>query len=110
MLLTVVKSPDRTSRLYATRCASVVCFFTESEDGGVALITEQGSGATLWDYEATARDVRADVLQYVAARMKVDASEVLKARYSDLTKIADPDLAEEYRFARRDNRAFPRRF
>lgn len=110
MLLTLVKGQDRTNKLYATRCASVVCYFTESDDGGAVLHTERGSGATLWDYEACARAVRTDVIAFVADRLHVAACDVFKCSFDDLLKVADPDLPEEYRFARRDNRPYPRRF
>lgn len=106
----LVKGQDRTIKLYATRCASVVCYFTESDDGGTVLHTDRGSGATLWDFEACAREVRADVLAFVGERLRIPAGDVLKCKFAHLVGAADPDLPEEYRFARRDNRAYPRRF
>lgn len=111
MLLTLVKESDRARKLYATRCASVVCFFTESDDdGGVVLHVEPGRGAWLLNYEAIANEVRAEVLAEVAGRLKVSATDVLKCTFDDLLKVADPDLPPEYRFARPTNRAYPRRF
>jgi hypothetical protein len=110
MLLTFVTGSDAGRKLYATRCASVVCYFSENDDGGVVLNTEQGSGTWPSVFEAVANDVRAAVLAMVAARLKVTVADVLNCKFADLVKVADPDLPPEYRFARPSNRAYPRRF
>lgn len=110
MLLTLVTGSDRIRKLYGTRCASVVCYFSETDDGGVVLNTEQGSGTWLSVYEAVAPQVRAEVLGMVAARLNISAADVLRCTFDDLVKVADPDLPPEYQFARPTNRAYPRRF
>lgn len=101
MLLTFVHENEQ-DRLYATRHQSVVSYFTADEtDDGVILHVEPGYFSIPVIFQRVAADVRASILEIVAARVGVAPDEVLKLQMAKLCKFADPDLPEHYRFAKR---------
>ena len=111
MMLTLVQGHDGTERLYAARGFSVAAYFTESEDGGVALHAEPGVACYPEFFAALKDDVRAAALAEAARRLNIAPDDVLKHAYAELRTIAEPELAPEYRYASRTgNRPFPRRF
>jgi hypothetical protein len=101
MLLTVVRTEDGPSRVYATRHASIVTYFTETDDGGVALHAEPGFIAYPWDFVAWEKPVREAVLAEVASRLCIPVEDVARQPLAAIERVADPDLPEHYHYATR---------
>ncbi|ODA66043.1 hypothetical protein A7A08_03057 [Methyloligella halotolerans] len=98
-------------RVYITRFASVLSYFTADEDtGGVTLHTEPGLMAWPSEYERNVEAVRQAIVASVAERLGVDPTRLFSVSMAALKEIAAPELPEHYRYARRSkNRAYPAR-
>jgi len=98
-------------RIYMSRFASVVTYFTSDEEsGGVVLHVEPGHLAFASEFDRNAGLVREAVLVEVAGRLGVDTVQLLAVPFEQIKELADPPLPEHYRYARRSqNRAFPHR-
>lgn len=110
MILTACRD-EGVERVHVTRFASVETWFTEDEGGsGLVLHVAPGHLAFPQDFERNKAAVRAAVLSEVADRLGVPEEAVLSQPFKRLKAIADPDLPEHYRYARRSkNRAYPLR-
>ena len=100
MLLTSVHE-EGADRVYLTRFGSVTCYFTDAEGGGMQLHIEPGLFAYPPEYERNRDAVRVAVLETAAGRLGVAPDEVLQQPLKSLKAVADPDLPEHYRFAKR---------
>lgn len=101
MLLTTVREMGET-RVYATRFASIVTYFTEdAATGGVKLHFEGGFTCAPNDLARNGEAVRDAVISAVALRLKVQPAEVLALSIKALRDAADPELPEHYRYHRR---------
>lgn len=111
MLMTAALE-DGERRVYVTRFASVVSYFTPAESGeGIDLIIEPGHLTFPSDFERNKKAVRESILDFVSLRLCVLADDVLKLPLKHLEKIADPALPDHYKYARRSkNRSVPGRF
>jgi hypothetical protein len=100
---------NREHRVYVTRFASVVSYFTSDEEsGGVTLHTEPGLMTWPSEYERSVDSVRQAIIEHVATQLQIDPSQLFSVSFKDLKAIAVPDLPEHYRYARRTkNRAYP---
>lgn len=109
MLMTVCTEQGE-QRVYISRFASVVTYFTADDDGGgVTLHVEPGPLAFDCAYARTADAVRQAVIAHVAGRLGVAPAELLAASFATLKELADAPLPAHYRYARRSqNRAYPR--
>lgn len=98
-------------RVYVSRFASVITYFTSDEDGsGVVLHTEPGLMAWPCEYERNVDAVRQATIDHVAGRLGIDPAELFSLSLKVLKDIADPMLPEHYRYARRSkNRAYANR-
>lgn len=101
MIVTLTETDEGNRRLYATRFATVVTYFTETEDGGVFLNTEPGWAAMPHDYIAARDSVAEAVVAELATRLGIEPSMVLQQRFRDLAAVADPELPAAYRYASR---------
>lgn len=89
-------------RIYATRFASVVTYFTEDEStGGVKLHLEAGFAAAPGELERNGDAVRAVVLGEIGRRLGIPSDDVLGCTLKALRGVADPELPDHYRYARR---------
>ncbi|MFD0986155.1 hypothetical protein [Methyloligella solikamskensis] len=94
-------------RVYISRFASVVTYFTSDEEGGgVVLHVEPGHLAFASEFDRNAELVRMAVIADVAGRLDIDPRQLLAMRFEQIKELADPPLPEHYRYARRSqNRA-----
>ena len=94
-------------RVYVTRFASVLSYFTANDEGGgVRLHVEPGLTTYPSEFHRQKAGVRDAVLAEIAGRLGISMETVLQTCLSDLKKIADPELPEHFRYARRSkNRA-----
>lgn len=99
-------------RVYVTRFASVATYFTASEDDtGVVLHVEPGLFSDPATFARSAHDVELAALREVGVRLGVPPEDVSRQSFAALKRIADPELPEHYRYARRSkNKAVPIRF
>lgn len=94
-------------RIYVTRFASVISYFTAAEKG-VSLNVIPGHTCYASEFERARDEVRACVLAEIAARLGTEPGQVCQCSMGELRKIADPELPKRYRYARRrDNRPYP---
>ena len=110
MLITVC-TENREHRVYVTRFASVLCYFTSDEEsGGVTLHTEPGLMTWPCEYERCVEAVREAVIQHVAGELQIGPAQLFSVSFKDLKDVAVPELPEHYRYSRRTNkRAYPTR-
>lgn len=103
---------NRQERIYVTRFASVISFFTrdETDPERAVLNLEPGMLAYPAAFDEAADHVRQAVLAFIADRLGIAIEQVLTISFEALKDICDPDLADHYRYARSKNRAYPRSF
>ncbi len=110
MIITLARE-DGKERIYLTRFASVCCYLTDdgSDAGGCTLTVEPGLYAYPPEFERIAPAVEEAILAELAARIGIEPDHVLQQPFARLKSLADPELPEHYRFAKRTkNRAYPR--
>jgi len=101
MLLTATREAGEL-RVYVTRFASVVTYFTEdASTGGMKLYVEPGFISIPSEVERLAPYVREAALEEAARRLEVSPAEVLTLSLNALRERADPDVPEYYRYASR---------
>jgi hypothetical protein len=96
-------------RVYFTRFNSVLSYVKSNRhDNALSLVLEPGMGADPYIFDRVKDDLHAHVMAELARRLGVSIEEALTQRLSDVKRIADPDLPDHYRYARRSkNRAYP---
>jgi len=111
MLITHIME-DGEARIYVTRFASIVSYFTENPSrNGVTLHIEPGLLAYPADFERSRDALHSDVVSFVSQRLNISTEDLLKQPFRTLRDAADPAIADCYRYARRSkNRAVPRSF
>jgi len=99
-------------RIYVTRFASVVTYFTrdERDPDRATLCIEPGLFAYPETFAQAADHVRTDILDFVAGKLGIAAQQVLTLPFAALLSICEPELPDFYRYARSKNRAYPRAF
>jgi hypothetical protein len=110
MILTVTHKDDGLRRLYCGRGMSIVAVFDETEEGGNTVRCEPGFACYPDVFSRDAPAVLAYAIDEVARRLGIASSSIATCRFDELARVADPDLPPEYCYARRSNRAYPRRF
>lgn len=101
---------EHLDRIYVTRFASIITYFSEGEGGGMELHVQPGLFAYGPQFERDNDAVREAVLAEAARRLGVEPDAVLAQPYKHLKGCVDPDLDPYYRFAPKSSRGrFPHR-
>lgn len=108
MIFTVADEPG-SKRVYVTRYASVVSYFSDDGEGGVKLTIEPGFAAYMPDFERAAPDMYLYILHETARRLSIHVTLVLRQSFKTIASIADPELPGYYRFAKRYRERAPQR-
>jgi hypothetical protein len=96
------ESEDGEKRAYFTRVNSVISYFTEDDDGGVAVHVMPGEFACPWSTTADKlQSVRMAMLAETARRLQCRIDQVQSHSLEDIRKICDPHLKHHYHWAGR---------
>lgn len=109
MILTLIANEGEPRRIVANRTGSIFVVFTETEDGWTTVRAEAGWVTYPWEFERYGNAVLTATLNEAARRLNIPAEEVRRLRFSELERIADPELPPQYRYASR-SREPSRRF
>ena len=111
MLITFAQE-DGQARVYVTRFSSVSTYFTECEgEGGIMLNIEPGLTTDPFMFERILPEIESSILEHIALLLAVPLQAVLYVSFSELRKLAVPELPQKYRYARSSkNRSVPRSY
>jgi hypothetical protein len=110
MILTDEITTSGERRIYFTQFATVVTYFTESEDGGVAVHAEPGEFACPWSTTPEKIEgVRLAMLAEVARRLDCDVAAVVAKTLDEIAAVSDPLLDARPHWASRAKRRIPGR-
>lgn len=97
MLLTYEPSEYDEPRVYFTRANSVISYFTDDTDGGVAAHAEPGEFACPWSTTPQKVDaVKMAMLAETARRLQCRIDQVQLHSLEDIRKVCDPHLKHHY--------------
>jgi hypothetical protein len=108
MILSYETGESEQPRVYLTRANSVITYFTDDTDGGVAAHAHVSEFACPWSTTPEKVDaVKMAMLTETARRLQCRIDQVQLHTLEDIRKVCDPHLKHRYSWTRR-SKARPR--